>query len=186
MHSQSRKCAQSAQPAHQTSTPQSGVRQFTSNLHSIPEDLVTVGTRQDRHQAFNLDPADQPIRGGISYHRSAPRLTSLAELRKRTDLESEETIHQPRSYTPVSDVEEDIEEDIEEEGKEEDKNEDEDDDEDEEMEDDDEDEDERSVPVQPHCLSEPISRVIRRLKGRASAAKVDAPRAEAVDSWLVL
>ncbi|KAL6300600.1 hypothetical protein BKA93DRAFT_828913 [Sparassis latifolia] len=100
---------------------------------------------------------------------------------ENTDEESEKTIHQPRSYTPVSDVEEDIEEDIEEdvkeEGKEEDKNEDEDEDDDEDK-DDDEDEDERSVPVQPSPVfqSRPSHGVIRRLKGRASAAKVDAPR----------
>ncbi|KAL6303704.1 hypothetical protein BKA93DRAFT_750258 [Sparassis latifolia] len=54
-----------------------------------------------------------------------------------TDEEPEETIHQPWSYAPVSDVEEDIEEDIKEEGKAEDKNEDENNDED-----NDEDEDE--------------------------------------------
>ncbi|GBE86306.1 hypothetical protein SCP_0901850 [Sparassis crispa] len=296
MHSQSRKRAQSAQPAHQTSTPQSGVRHSTSNLHSIPEELTTVGTSQDWHQAFNLDLADQPIRGGISYRSSAPpayspgrtsqkdRPDSIVRLSMphmtpqedamsqstpsvdemmdvddwkqfqsrgsgedrgslshrgayedadeagqlkgeildddsdrgdmfivnrdhtgspplsndeseetdeldNTDEESEETIHQPQSYTPVSDVKEDIEEGIkevvEEEGKEEDKNENEDNDKDEdededddEDEDNDEDKDERSVPVQPSPVfqSRPSHRVIRRPKGRASAAKVDAPR----------
>ncbi|KAL6298892.1 hypothetical protein BKA93DRAFT_753804 [Sparassis latifolia] len=258
MHSQSGKHAQSAQPAHQTSTPQSGVRHSTSNLHSILEDLATVGTSQDQHQAFNLDPADQPIRGGISYYstvrspmphmtpqedamsQSTPSVDEMMDVddwkqfqlrgsredrgslshrgsyedadeagqlkgeildddsdrgdmfvvnRDRTgspplsndeleetdeldntDKESEETIHQLRSYTPVSDVEEDIkegiEEDIKEEGKEEDKNEDEDNDEDE----------ERTMTRTRMNKSRPSHGVIRRPKGRASAAKVDAPR----------
>ncbi|GBE89745.1 hypothetical protein SCP_1700700 [Sparassis crispa] len=103
MHSQSGKRAQSAQPAHQTSTPQSGVRHSTSNLHSIPEDLATVGTSQDRHQAFNLDPADQLIGGGISYRRSAPPAYSSGRTSQKDRPDS--TVHSPMPHmTPQEDA----------------------------------------------------------------------------------
>ncbi|KAL6303096.1 hypothetical protein BKA93DRAFT_750687 [Sparassis latifolia] len=190
MHSQSGKCAQYAQPAHQTSTSQSGIRQSTSNLCSIPKDLATNrpdstvhspmphmtpqgdtmsqstlsvdemmdvddwkrfqsrgsgdargslvhrGSYEDANEAGQLkgEILDNDSDRGDMFvvnrdHMDSPPLSNNesdeANQLDNTDEEPEETIHQLRSFAPVSDVkqdieedtEEDIEEDIEKEGK---------------------------------------------------------------------
>ncbi|GBE89881.1 hypothetical protein SCP_1702070 [Sparassis crispa] len=90
-----------------------------------------------------------------------------------TKEEHKETIHQPLSYVPVSNVEEDIKEDVEEESKAEAK---------------DEDEDEASVPALPSCVFR-ATHLLKSYAGRKDVhllLKWMSLDAEAVNSYVIL
>ncbi|GBE86160.1 hypothetical protein SCP_0900370 [Sparassis crispa] len=90
-----------------------------------------------------------------------------------TKEEHKETIHQPLSYVPVSNVEEDIKEDVEEECKAEAK---------------DEDEDEASVPALPSCVFR-ATHLSKSYAGRKDVhllLKWMSLDAEAVNSYVIL